>query len=107
MSRSVSLISEYETSFTTRPWLFWWPGSFIVIIALTINFIGDGLRDAFDPRQRRALNRAARQQRLTGSPEAGRPRAKQPSDRHAPSTSRIDDEPTTVNTTSAREHDQP
>jgi hypothetical protein len=33
--------------------LFWYPGLFIVIIALTINFIGDGLRDAFDPRQRR------------------------------------------------------
>ena len=26
---------------------------FIIIIALSINFIGDGLRDAFDPRQRR------------------------------------------------------
>jgi ABC-type dipeptide/oligopeptide/nickel transport system permease subunit len=64
-----SLISEYETSFTTRPWLFWWPGSFIVIIALTINFIGDGLRDAFDPRQRRALNRAARQQRSQARPK--------------------------------------
>ncbi|HLS24433.1 MAG TPA: ABC transporter permease [Beutenbergiaceae bacterium] len=47
------LISEYETAFATRPWLFWWPGLFIVLIALTVNFIGDGLRDAFDPRQRR------------------------------------------------------
>jgi peptide/nickel transport system permease protein len=26
---------------------------FIIIIALSVNFIGDGLRDAFDPRQRR------------------------------------------------------
>jgi peptide/nickel transport system permease protein len=25
----------------------------IILIALTINFIGDGLRDAFDPRQTR------------------------------------------------------
>jgi ABC-type dipeptide/oligopeptide/nickel transport system permease subunit len=54
------LISNYQASFNTRPWLFWWPGSFIVIIALTINFIGDGLRDAFDPRQKRLLNRSAR-----------------------------------------------
>jgi peptide/nickel transport system permease protein len=54
------LIGQYETSFTTRPWLFWYPGVFIVIIALCINFIGDGLRDAFDPRQRRGLNRKAR-----------------------------------------------
>jgi len=48
-----TLISEYQTAFATRPWLFWWPGLFIVVIALCVNFIGDGLRDAFDPRQRR------------------------------------------------------
>lgn len=47
------LINEYQTSFSTRPWLFWWPGFFIIVYALTINLIGDGLRDAFDPRQRR------------------------------------------------------
>lgn len=47
------IISEYKEAFRTRPWLFWWPGLFIVIIALCVNFIGDGLRDAFDPRQRR------------------------------------------------------
>ena len=47
------IISENQVAFATRPWLFWWPGLFIIIIALCINFIGDGLRDAFDPRQRR------------------------------------------------------
>ena len=47
------IISEYNEAFKTRPWLFWWPGFFIVVVALCINFIGDGLRDAFDPRQRR------------------------------------------------------
>ncbi|QPS32539.1 ABC transporter permease [Brevibacterium casei] len=46
------LISEYQTSFATRPWLFWWPGFFIIVIALCVNFIGDGLRDAFDPRMK-------------------------------------------------------
>ena len=46
------IISEYNEAFNTRPFLFWWPGLFIVIIALCINFIGDGLRDAFDPRQK-------------------------------------------------------
>jgi peptide/nickel transport system permease protein len=55
------LISEYQDSFTTRPWLFWYPGIFIVTIALCINFIGDGLRDAFDPRQRRRITRKDRQ----------------------------------------------
>ncbi|MCU1440219.1 MAG: peptide transporter permease [Rhodoglobus sp.] len=47
------IISENQVAFATRPWLFWWPGVFIISIALCINFIGDGLRDAFDPRQRR------------------------------------------------------
>jgi peptide/nickel transport system permease protein len=47
------LISEYQDAFLTRPWLFWWPGLFIVAIALSVNFVGDGLRDAFDPKQTR------------------------------------------------------
>ncbi len=48
-----TMISEYQSAFATRPWLFWWPGLFIILIALSVNFIGDGLRDAFDPRQKR------------------------------------------------------
>lgn len=56
------LVSNYQDSFTTRPWLFWYPGLFIIAIALSINFIGDGLRDAFDPRQRRRLTRKDRAQ---------------------------------------------
>jgi peptide/nickel transport system permease protein len=47
------LINVYRSAMGPRPWLFWWPGLFIVAIALAINFIGDGLRDAFDPRQDR------------------------------------------------------
>ncbi len=47
------LISQNESAFQTRPWLFWWPGFFIVTLALLVNFVGDGLRDAFDPRHRR------------------------------------------------------
>jgi peptide/nickel transport system permease protein len=37
----------------TKPWLFYAPGLTIIIIALCVNFIGDGLRDALDPRQTR------------------------------------------------------
>ncbi len=48
-----NLISTYQGAFSTRPWLFWWPGLFIILIALSVNFIGDGLRDAFDPRTKR------------------------------------------------------
>jgi len=51
------LISQNQAAFSTRPWLFWWPGLFIVLICLCINFIGDGLRDAFDPRQRKTTLR--------------------------------------------------
>jgi peptide/nickel transport system permease protein len=47
------LVSRYEAASTTRPWLFYIPGVFIVIIALCVNFVGDGLRDAFDPKQTR------------------------------------------------------
>jgi peptide/nickel transport system permease protein len=50
------LISQYQGSFGISPWLFWWPGALIIAIALCVNFIGDGLRDAFDPRQRRHIS---------------------------------------------------
>ena len=33
-------------------WLVTFPGLVIVIVALAVNFIGDGLRDALDPTQR-------------------------------------------------------
>jgi ABC-type dipeptide/oligopeptide/nickel transport system permease subunit len=47
------LVNQAQTAVQTRPWLFYIPGVFIILIALTINFIGDGLRDAFDPQQTR------------------------------------------------------
>jgi peptide/nickel transport system permease protein len=39
-------------SFADRPWVLW-PGFFIFMAVLSWNFLGDGLRDAFDPRKRR------------------------------------------------------
>jgi peptide/nickel transport system permease protein len=39
-------------TFTSRPWLLL-PGLFIFIAVLAFNFIGDGLRDALDPKARR------------------------------------------------------
>jgi ABC-type dipeptide/oligopeptide/nickel transport system permease subunit len=47
------LISHAQGAVTTRPWLFYFPGVFIILIALSVSFIGDGLRDALDPRQTR------------------------------------------------------
>jgi ABC-type dipeptide/oligopeptide/nickel transport system permease subunit len=52
-----TLASDYASAYQTRPWLFLWPGVFIVAIVLCLQFIGDGLRDAFDPRQKRIPKR--------------------------------------------------
>lgn len=78
------LISDYQEAFSTRPWLFWWPGLFIIAIALSINFIGDGLRDAFDPRQKRIpsarkMARGTMQDRMDSS---GRTTTVRPQDSH-------------------------
>ncbi|MBO0839507.1 MAG: ABC transporter permease [Sciscionella sp.] len=45
------IVHDNYQQFLSRPWLFWGPFVVIVLISLAINFIGDGLRDAFDPRQ--------------------------------------------------------
>lgn len=45
------LIESAQTAVFTRPWLFYIPGFMLIAICLTINFIGDGLRDALDPKQ--------------------------------------------------------
>jgi peptide/nickel transport system permease protein len=48
------LINQSRTAIFVRPWLFYIPGVVIILIVLAINFIGDGLRDALDPRQSQA-----------------------------------------------------
>lgn len=45
------LISDGRGSMQTEWWLVTFPGLVIIAICLTINFIGDGLRDALDARQ--------------------------------------------------------
>jgi peptide/nickel transport system permease protein len=47
------LVVEGVAAATTRPWLFYFPGLLIMIIVMSINLIGDGIRDAFDPSQTR------------------------------------------------------
>jgi peptide/nickel transport system permease protein len=44
-----TVISEGSRMATTFPWVFAGGASFLVFMVLAINFIGDGLRDAFDP----------------------------------------------------------
>jgi peptide/nickel transport system permease protein len=48
-----SLIAEGQQQGLETWWLVTFPGLMIALVALTINFIGDGLRDALDPTQRR------------------------------------------------------
>ena len=47
------LVSEGAPAARTRWWLFYMPGLYLVLISLCINFVGDGLRDAIDPQQKR------------------------------------------------------
>ena len=48
-----SLIDDGQEQGLETWWLVTFPGLVIVVIALCVNFIGDGLRDALDPTQRR------------------------------------------------------
>lgn len=47
------LVSNGVDTVSTAPWLFYLPGLVLIAMILSINFIGDGLRDAFDPTQQR------------------------------------------------------
>jgi ABC-type dipeptide/oligopeptide/nickel transport system permease subunit len=44
-----SLVAVGAQAAETRPWLFYFPGLALLVIVLSINLIGDGIRDAFDP----------------------------------------------------------
>jgi oligopeptide transport system permease protein len=47
-----TLIAEGTEVFEILPWLLLGPGFFLVTLLLSLLFIGDGLRDAFDPKDR-------------------------------------------------------
>ena len=47
-----SLLSTGPDYYLTQPWLMVWPGLCILMTTLAFNLLGDGLRDAFDPRSR-------------------------------------------------------
>jgi oligopeptide transport system permease protein len=46
------LISEGTDTMETSWWALAFPGAFLAITLVTLNFLGDGLRDAFDPKDR-------------------------------------------------------
>jgi oligopeptide transport system permease protein len=46
------LISEGAGQMESAPWMLIFPASFLVVTLFCFNFIGDGLRDALDPKDR-------------------------------------------------------
>lgn len=53
-----SLIAEGTASALTYPWLFMFAGSALILTVLAVSFIGDGLRDAFDPGSNKSKKKA-------------------------------------------------
>jgi peptide/nickel transport system permease protein len=49
------MLTEAFTNIRTTPWLAFAPGAAIFLLVLSINFIGDALRDVLDPRLRGAV----------------------------------------------------
>lgn len=44
-----NLLMDAQSTMATKPWLTIFPGLCILLIVLSVNFIGDGLQDALDP----------------------------------------------------------
>jgi peptide/nickel transport system permease protein len=47
-----SMLNTAKDYVDNAPWMAIWPGLSIFLLVLSFNLVGDGLRDAFDPRQR-------------------------------------------------------
>ena len=47
-----SMLNTAQRSLSTAPWIAVWPGMMIFFTVLSFNLLGDGLRDALDPRSR-------------------------------------------------------
>jgi peptide/nickel transport system permease protein len=47
-----NMLSSAQEAIFQSPFTVFWPGLFILLTSLSINFLGDGLRDALDPRSR-------------------------------------------------------
>jgi peptide/nickel transport system permease protein len=45
-----NLLASAPEYYTAQPWLMIWPGLAVLLTTLAFNLLGDGLRDAFDPR---------------------------------------------------------
>jgi peptide/nickel transport system permease protein len=47
-----SMLNAAQRFLTNAPWIAIWPGLAIFLVVLSLNLVGDGLRDALDPRER-------------------------------------------------------
>jgi peptide/nickel transport system permease protein len=47
-----SMLNTAQRFLTQAPWMAIWPGTAIFVVVLSFNLLGDGLRDALDPRER-------------------------------------------------------
>jgi peptide/nickel transport system permease protein len=47
-----SMLNAAQRFLANAPWMALWPGLAIFLVVLSFNLVGDGLRDALDPRQR-------------------------------------------------------
>ena len=47
-----SMLNAAQRFLTNAPWMAVWPGLAIFLVVLSFNLVGDGLRDALDPRER-------------------------------------------------------
>ena len=50
-----NIISEGRVYFQRAPWIIFFPGFFLAITVLSVNLLGDGLRDGVDPRIARQM----------------------------------------------------
>jgi len=48
-----SMLNAAQRFLTNAPWMALWPGLGIFLVVLSFNLVGDGLRDALDPREER------------------------------------------------------
>ena len=47
-----SMLNTAKNYIDNAPWMSVWPGLSIFLLVLSFNLLGDGLRDAFDPRHK-------------------------------------------------------
>ena len=45
-----NMLSSAQSDMMTAPWVAIFPGLMIFVVVIAVNYLGDGLRDALDPR---------------------------------------------------------